>query len=341
MKCSYFPVKLNFKHSILSLIFLLILVLISCKKDENSKASKAIFRITEYKFYDDDKLAGKINLDYSGERITGVHQFDISPGDTIMKEVYKILIEYPDNNHAIKSLYVFENQYWDFLSREEVFFHGENIDSCLDYSYSAGTWELVNKFTRQYDGDKIVSNITFNIYSDWRPMMKQEFSYDGDRLASVMNFSYSGPNDWKQIYKYILNYSGTHIQDIVASGYESNSWVNTKKNVYSYLGDHVSSIEEFVFSNGVWNTGSITYNYTFDTDGNLASWNAITAFSNSTLVYTYEKAKGNWIPVIETDGSSWLYYNTCPMPTKAAPLIPGMVGKLLLEQDLLMQGKLK
>ncbi len=296
-----------------------LILLAGCRKDEDTRTKE--FRVTGYSMYTNGTLEARLSIEYANDRIVAMHESYPLSGNTLLEQ-YRTLVAYPDDSHGIMVWsYLDSENKWVEESRDELTFLQGSLSESVNSFHNGVTWVNSSKFSREFEGEKLIRSTNYD-YDDgnWVPEDKAEFQYDGEILQSVMEYSY-GSNQWMPGYRSVITYKGDLYDYITESSLEGSAWADEYRMIFRYEGDQVIRIDDYDFVSGEWiqSGGSVTY--TYDDNGNVATWTEESESGTDRIEFTYEEGSGNWLQLIESQGgdSDWLYLHATPMPAKAKP----------------------
>ena len=244
---------------------ILILLLFSCEKDNDSEPIRNSHRIKQMvQFYNDNETS-KTDFTYEGERLEEFTEYNKDTSGNWIED-FKAEISYSGDIVTKKCFdkatdiwildykheYVIQNGLMIEFSTID-YWNGEWIEqSKYIYEYSGncivgwqlyrdvngnGTIELKQKGEYIYQNGKLVEYKYYeDKWDDWYQMKKETFSYLEDNLTSYINYRRDESDNWLENYKYEYIYSGSNVSNKKRFIWiiESNKWESSGSLSFSY-----------------------------------------------------------------------------------------------------------
>lgn len=295
-----------FNRMLLPGLILSLLLFNTCKDDKENPDTS--YRVIQMNYLIDNDLDAKSLFTYDGEKITLISTFDYGDGDSAKTEV-----NYPDNNSAVMIDYNYLNGNWQESFKQEMEFQNEDATQIVCFVNIDGIWELFSKSTFQYTGSNLTEEISYEyIDGNWIPSRKSIYEYNESKL--ILSEEYIYQEDWDLYTKTEFSYNGDKMDDEIVSSYFAGSFTQESKFEYNYQGGLLMNIDCYDYDNGVWVFLGVFMSFTYDSYGNLATWDEpLLGITNAEFLY--EEGKGN-IRQIYYSNMGILGFMT-PLPTKS------------------------
>lgn len=302
-----------------SLLFLLlpVLLLITCKKDDNNSGNG--YRIIK----SINSLEGiELNsslYEYQGEKMSMMRGYDNG------EELSRSEITYLDQNTISMMASHYYDSTWHESYKMVYKLSGNQVTEIDEYGTDHGTLELSGKETFIYDNGNLVGFVRYSFDSgNWVPVELTDYFYHGKQFYQSVSYGYSYAEVWLQREKIVIDYQGNQVDTIHYFDYEDGSFIEESKLVFTYEGDLIMEYNAYSYHYGSWiDDGSVQY--TYDSYNNLVSMYTTDADEIDKIECHYERGNGNYTQF--TDYFYYQYGNIFPHPTKHTPYIKEFLMK--------------
>ncbi len=258
------------------------------------------YRIQESISYQDTEIESKDVYAYAGEKISSVTTYD-PLAKTEWEMELKDDVTYPDANtfEIVSSDY--DGEEWEMFSKKVVSLEGGLWQTILEYSYNGADWITDYKTEYSYNSGKIVKEEDF-WFMDGEMINsgKTLYSWIGDVPSASVYYDWEG-DAWVASDKDTLTFANGKIVEIKTYDYNANDYI--MKMEFQYIGETLSSVVFYANFGGTWdNLG--TFEYTYDSNGNITEQEMSTSSGSFSVSHTYETGKGNLLYFSENTG--WL-----------------------------------
>jgi hypothetical protein len=291
-------------------IVLLLILMISCKKEE-SGLTPSDFRIKAVILYYNDQPQSKTIYNYKGDKLDYIENYENPFNKSYLNFNSKKLYEYNNEIVTEKNLTYVANQITSETDNEFEFNGGKLTRNNKElYSYENGLLvarELPenSKSVYEYENGKIIRISTYRYYKstlEYRFSEKYEFSYENDEVNISQYYYQSAIEEWEWNRTYKYYYSRTLL---------------TRKEYYYMNDTTVSNYSEYQYDNKenliseTSETSGTYYTNIYDAYNNLIS--VLITYSNSAdtrlIEYYFEVGKTNIDELKAPDSPFTLFYN--------------------------------
>lgn len=277
-----------------TLFIAVLLITISCKKNENPDPTLPAnsYRIKEILTKEGGKDYSKTIFTYEGEKLVKKGVIPLQPIEDL---AYTETFTY-GNNTVTK---VVEG----FLRTKTITILGEEkIKSVSQYDDDGGTFELQSYANVIYDGNKINTIHGTNYNDSDSSIYTYEFIYSENKLQQL-KIGYSGENIYIISRQTEYQYEGNNIGSQVETGLRDSIWINLFKMEYIYSKDKIIRTYYYMGdSDEQYLSGGWFYDY--NENGYLGK----KYDSKTDIYYTYEEGNGN------TSNLEDMYFNNIRYP---------------------------
>jgi hypothetical protein len=298
-------------NKIFLFLFLLsgITFFVACKKDDNSP--QVNYRIIASNYYSNDTLTSHYVYEYEGERMKTKWRYGF--GDQM--DTSRTEIEYPTSQGVIITEYRNETGEWHESIRIELDFQNDRISEQISNTFNSGSWEPLIKITWQYENGKVIEIIHHSYQSgNFRATVKIDYEYSKGEIERLLLY-HNSVSGWYLTWKEEYVYDGGKVKTITGYDYFDDVFHESVKYEFAYMGSEMMSMDMFIFKDGNWGPKVETWNYLFNSTGNLISYSVLRGNETDKFDYNYEEGKGNYqqlfyYPIGQT-------YDILPGPTKS------------------------
>jgi hypothetical protein len=279
------------KKASLLLILFPVLLLMTCKKDDNDNSGNA-YRIAKSIYYYDQVQFDSMLYDYEDNRMSAIRGYNNNG-----EETSRVNIDYPDNDSIVMVFSYYMDTSMVVTSKKVLKLNGSRVIEVIYYEADDILWKPSSKLTYSYENDNLVEFIEYDDESgDWKPNDKTVYEYDGTKHTQTIMYKYA--NGWQIWDKLVFTYIGNNVDYVLEYVYNDGSVIESYKTGFSYEGDLMKAYTDYRNDNGSWiATGSCLY--TYDSYRNLQSFSLPIDGLTYKVEYEYEQGSGNYFQLLD------------------------------------------
>ncbi len=287
---------MNFKTSGSLICFLVFIIIVSCKKDDEGTASlNNEYRLTEWKYYENNSFKNRSVLTYDVDKLSEINYYD-TPSDKSTQELKRrITFSYNGGNVEVKD-YDNTPSGQQLMGREERKYSGNNLTELKEYGSDMSNPDYSTTF--EYSDNKLSTKI-FQDHLQSKNMTSI-YSWKEDKISNIKTTSYH--NTYTIYEDELFSYNGGDVSSII-SYIKGDTWYDTTRTTFTYKNDIVSM--KFYYKN--WGNWDLDWEQTYILDdfGNTIRIYDGDISAPLIMEYYYERNNGNFSIVFLTPDFSF------------------------------------
>ncbi len=166
---------------------------------------------------------------------------------------------------------------------------GDNISEYKYFVYLNGQWVLRMRWTYEYENNRLVRAIAYNIENgDYTPSNDYLVNYSDGKISNYFNRQYNN-GEWENVMKFDYVYDGSQLSYNIFYMVNEEELTPIDKWEYFYEDDKLIMDKSFTYYNDTWNEFQ-QINYMYDVQGNLIN---VSVDNGEVREYEYESGEGN------------------------------------------------